>query len=317
MSFKYLPLALAFVMFGTLLSSCGGNTNTSPANSHPADTSATIHHQDALRNKIAAYVNAKHLDIGVGVMQLERGDTLSVNGHVHYALMSVCKFPQAITLLHLVDDGKLARNAMVHITPYDLTQPTHSSLHKDHPKAPFDLTIPEALAYSIGQSDNITSNVIFALDGGPAAVESYIHSLGIVEIGVGTDYRHMRNDSLYRNWITPVAAASLLNKFYTQKILTDTSRATLWKAMVEAPNGKDRLPGMLPGGTVIGHKTGTAGRDSANACTAFNDIGIMQLPDGKHVAVAVFIAKSAQTDDENAKTIAEIGKLVWDYYAAK
>jgi len=315
MTIKNFRTLVVLFALAIVLSACGGNSHTSTAGDHAADT--TVQQGDALRNKIAAYVTAKHLNIGMAVMHLERGDTLSVHGHEHYALMSVCKFPQAITLLHLVDAGKLARDTKLHITPYDLTQRTLSSLQKDHPKVPFDLTIPEALAYSIGQSDNITSNVIFALDGGPAAVEAYIHSLGIEEIGVGTDYRNMRMDSLYKNWITPVAAVTLLYKFYTQKILSDTSQATLWKAMVEAPNGKDRLPGMLPAGTVIGHKTGTAGRDTANVCEAFNDIGIMQLPDGSHVAVAVFVAKSPNTDEENAKMIAEIGRMVWNNYMAK
>ncbi len=298
-----------------LLTSCG-NADTKSA-TPPADTAAALHPTDALRNKIAAYISAKHINVGVAVMHLEKGDTLSINGHEHYAMMSVCKFPQAVALLHLVDSGKLSRNVKVHITSADLSIPTYSTLKKDHPKAPFDLSIPEALAYSIGQSDNITSNVIFDLDGGPAAVEAYIHSLGIAEIGVGTDYRHMRNDSLYLNWITPVSATMLLHKFFTQNILTDTSRATIWKAMVEGPNGKDRLPGLLPSGTIIGHKTGTSGRDSSNATTAFNDIGIIQLPDGSHVAVAVFIARSPLADEDNAKTIAEIGKMVWDNYSLK
>ncbi len=314
---KLSHLIAAISIFAVLCTSCGDNTNK-PAKADKQDNVvAGMHHTDSLRSKITAYIGAKHLNIGVAVMHLEPGDTLSINGHEHYAMMSTCKFPQAITLLHLVDSGKLDRNVRLHITAYDLTQPTHSTLQKDHPHAPFDLTIPEALAYSIGQSDNVTSNVIFAMDGGPGAVEAYIHTLGITEIGVGTDYRHMRNDSLYRNWITPMGAVGLLNKFYTHKILSDTSRAILWKAMVEAPNGKDRLPGLLPPGTVIGHKTGTSGRDTANVCTAFNDIGIIQLPDGKHIAVAVFIAKSPAKDEENAKTIAEIGKMVWDFYAAK
>lgn len=305
-------LLYIILLSAVLLTSCG-NTN-SVSSITAADTVATVHSTDVLRNKMTAYINAKHVNIGVAIMHLEKGDTLSINGHEHYAMMSVCKFPQAITLLHLIDSGKLPRDIKVHITPYDLSQPTHSTLQKDHPKVPFDLSIPEALGYSIGQSDNITSNVIFALDGGPAAVEAYIHSLGVTEIGVGTDYRHMRNDSLYRNWITPVAATMLLHKFYSHKILTDTSRAIIWKAMVEAPNGKDRLPGLLPAGTVIGHKTGTSGRDAADVVTAFNDIGIMQLPDGGHIAIAVFISKSPLTDEENAKTIGEIGKMVWDNY---
>ncbi len=310
-------LLSTLLISSVLLTSCG-NTDTKTTSSAPAEDSASaVHPTGPLRDKLSAFISAKHINVGLAVMHLEDGDTLSVNGHEKYAMMSVCKFPQAITLLHLVDSGKYSRDVKVHITPYDLTQPTNSTLKKDHPKVPFDLTIPEALAYSIGQSDNITSNVIFAMDGGPAGVEAYIRSLGVTEIGVNTDYRHMRNDSLHRNWITPVAATLLLHKFYTNDILSDTSRTTLWDAMVQAPNGKDRLPGLLPAGTVIGHKTGTSGLDSANVVTAFNDIGIMQLPDGSHIAVSVFISNSPLPYEDNAKIIAEIGKMVWDHYVVK
>lgn len=299
-----------------LFAACSGNNQAEnkDAKANSVVQSATFAH---LRNDIAKYIAEKGVSVGVAVVDFSSKDTLSVNGQHHFAMMSVCKFPQAITLLHLVDSGMLQRNAKVQITSYDLTVPTNSTLKKDHPKAPFDLSIQEALAYSIGQSDNITSNVIFAMDGGPSAVETYIHSLGINDIGVGVDYRHMFNDSFYRNWITPMAAAELLYKFYTQKILSDTSRATLWKAMVDAPNGKNRLPGLLPANTVIGHKTGTSGRDSTNATIAYNDIGIIMLPDGRAIAVAVFIERSTLTDDENANTIATIGKMVWDYYTKK
>ncbi len=296
----------------TLLTSCGNN-NTPSEKPATADTVAAKP-ADALRTKIAEYIKAKNTNIGVAIMALEDHDTLSVNGNEHYAMMSVCKFPQALTLLHLVDEGKISGQAKVHITKGDFKQYTNSTLQKEHPKQPFDLTIPEAFSYSIGQSDNVTSNTIFAMEGGPAAVEAYIHSLGISDIGVGTDYWHLNPETYQKNWITPNAAVSLLNKFKTGKILSDSSTAILWKAMVEALSGKNRIPGALPAGTVVGHKTGTSGRDTANVTTAFNDIGIIQLPDGKHVAVAVFISNSSMADDDNAKTIADIAKMVWDHY---
>jgi len=306
---QYIATALISAM---LLTSCGNNSNApSPK---PATDTVAANPADALRNKIADYIISKNTNIGVGIMALEDRDTLSVNGNGHYPMMSVCKFPQAITLLHLVDEGKLSKDEPVHITKEDMKQRTNSTLQKDHPKQPFDLTIPEAFAYSIGQSDNVTSNVIFAMEGGPAVVEAYIHSLGITDIGVGTDYWHLTPETYQKNWITPIAAVTLLNKFKTGKILSDSSTAKLWKAMVEAPNGKNRIPGALPAGTTVGHKTGTSGRDTANVTTAFNDIGIIQLPNGKHLAVAVFISNSSMSDDDNAKTIADISKMAWDHY---
>lgn len=307
------------LMTAALLSACSNNDSdkagTAEATVAAADT-VQITPADELRSKLSAYVRLKDINIGVAVICIETNDSLSVNGHERYAMMSVCKFPQAITLLHLVDKGKISANTKLRITKEDLKIPTHSSLQQDHPKVPFTLTIPEAFSYSIGQSDNVTSNVIFDKEGGPAAVEEYIHSLGITDIGVGTDYAHMRNDSLHKNWITPMAAAKLLQQFYAGNILSDSSRAMLWRAMVNAISGKDRLKGQLPG-VVIGHKTGTSGRDSTNATTAFNDIGIMELPDGRHIAVAVFLANSKLPDEENAKIIADIGKMAWDEFSTK
>lgn len=298
-----------FIISAFALASCGSTETKHPEAVNAANPA------DSLRHAIAQYIQSKNTNIGVAIMSLEESDTLSINGHERYAMMSTCKFPQALALLHLVDEGEIDKNHRIHITPADMKQRTNSTLRKDHPQDEFDLSIQEALTYSIGQSDNVTSNSIFALEGGPAAVEAYVHSLGITEIGIATDYWNMKADSLHKNWITPVAMVALLNKFYTEKILSNTNTAMLWKIMVAAPNGKNRIPGTLPQGTIAGHKTGTSGRDgTTNATYAFNDIGIVQLPNGKHFAIAVFISQSTHSDDDNAKMIADITKMAWDYF---
>lgn len=311
MPHTYKSYLAAAALSASLFASCGNSSTTAEK---PTTDTVAANPNDALRTKIADYIRSKNTNIGVAIMSLEDHDTLSVNGNYHYAMMSVCKFPQALTLLHLVDEGKIAGNTPVHITKEDMKQRTNSTLQNDHPKVPFDLTIPEAFAYSIGQSDNITSNVIFAMEGGPAAVEAYIHSLGITDIGVGTDYWHLTLETYQKNWITPVAAVTLLNKFKTQKILSDSSTAILWKAMTEALSGKNRIRAGVPAGTVVGDKTGTSGRDTANVTTAFNDIGIFQLPNGKHIAIAVFISNSSMSDDDNGKAIADIAKMAWEHF---
>ena len=115
-----------------LFAACSGN-NQAENKDAKADSvvqSATFAH---LRNDIAKYIAEKGVSVGVAVVDFSSKDTLSVNGQHHFAMMSVCKFPQAITLLHLVDSGMLQRNAKVHITSYDLTVPTNSTLKKDHP----------------------------------------------------------------------------------------------------------------------------------------------------------------------------------------
>ena len=84
--------------------------------------------------------------------------------------------------------------------------------------------------------------------------------------------------------------------------------------MVETTTGTNRLKGQLPEGTAVAHKTGTSGRED-NIMAAFNDIGIVTLPNGKHYAIAVFITNSKENDEINAAIIAEISKSVWEYFS--
>lgn len=269
---------------------------------------------DALRKKLTDYISTKKAEVGVAIMALEDADTLSINGHRHYRLMSVAKFPQALLLLHLVDQGKVNIGAPLHFTSADLSQRTGSSILKDHPQSSFDLSLPEALRYSIGQSDNITSNKIFVIEGGPQTVTSYIHNLGVTEINIIADYAHMGEDTLHRNWASPWAIAALLQKFYKDRPLSDSMHALLWKTMVEGTSGANRLKGELPAGTIVAHKTGTSGTDSSGITQATNDAGIVQLPNGKHFAIAVFVSDSKESDTANAAIISHICKEVWDYF---
>ena len=86
--------------------------------------------------------------------------SLSFNGDFHFPMMSVCKFTQALTLLHMMDEGKIPMDEKLHFDEADMHKPTRSTLSKDHSEVPFDLTIPEVLSYSIGQSDNIRRRIL-------------------------------------------------------------------------------------------------------------------------------------------------------------
>ena len=75
----------------------------------------------------------------------------------------------------------------------------------------------------------------------------------------------------------------------SQRGLSRESQALLLKLMTEAIPGAKRLKGELPAGTVVAHKTGTGGTRNGIA-SATNDIGIIALPDGRHLAVAAFVS---------------------------
>jgi beta-lactamase class A len=119
-------------------------------------------------------------------------------------------------------------------------------------------------------------------------------------------------ETQYRNCATPKGALALLVALQSQRKLSRESQALLLKLMAEAIPGAKRLKGELPAGTVVAHKTGTGG--TRNGITsATNDIGIITLPDGTHLAVAVFVSDSSADEATRESVIARIAKAACDW----
>lgn len=303
-------LSIAFI---GILIGCG---EPKPADESTADTTATRSGRDldSLRQQVSAYLAKQPADVGFAVYAIEDGDTMSYNGDKSYPLMSVTKFPQALALLKLVDDGKISASKPLRVTPQHLTQRTASTLKKDHPYSSFELSIPEVLRYAVGQSDNISSNVMFDAEGGPEGVTQYLRSIGVEGVTIGADYRDGMA-LVQKNVGTPKAVALLLKKFLADKLLSDSSSQLLWMTMEQSLSGADRIKGQLPPGTSVAHKTGTSGVNADGAIIALNDVGIIRLPNGKHVAIAAFVGNSKASADQSAKIIATLSRMVWDEYS--
>jgi beta-lactamase class A len=72
-----------------------------------------------------------------------------------------------------------------------------------------------------------------------------------------------------------------------------------------------RLQGDLPQGTRVAHKTGTS--DVVNGlAAATNDIGLITLPDGRQLAIAVFITNSTADSATRDRVIARIARAAYD-----
>jgi len=78
--------------------------------------------------------------------------------------------------------------------------------------------------------------------------------------------------------------------------------------------GQKRLKGALPPGTPVAHKTGTS--QTANGKTnATNDIGLIALPNGHRIAIAVFVNASPADEATRERTIAELARLAFDRFS--
>lgn len=105
----------------------------------------------------------------------------------------------------------------------------------------------------------------------------------------------------------------LLKLFQQGQGLSKSSRALLMQWMTETETGLKRLKGNLPPGTVVAHKTGTS--YTVNGVTvATNDVGLITLPNGQHLAIAVFVMDSPLSQDTRERAIAAFARLAWTHF---
>ena len=80
--------------------------------------------------------------------------------------------------------------------------------------------------------------------------------------------------------------------------------------MKDSPTGPHRIKAGLPAGTIVMHKTGTSGvRDGVAAAT--NDMGLIVLPDGRRLALAVFVTDSRVDEATREAVMARIAKVTY------
>ena len=272
--------------------------------------------QDVLRQQIKDIIKPAKGIVGVSVLGLESRDTLSVNGDARLVMHSVMKFPIALTVLHWVDSGKLTLSQMIHIKKKDLPK-TYSPLRDKYPNGNVDVSVGDLLSYMVSLSDNDACDILLKIIDGPKTVQDYMLRLGIRGIAVRASEADMASswELQYTNWCKPKEATILLDKLYKGDILTKPNTDFLNKILTETTTGPHRLKGLLPAGTVVAHKTGTSPTSAEGLSPATNDVGIITLPNGKHLAIAVFVCNS--TDDETTRdaVIAKISKAAFDFYS--
>ena len=269
---------------------------------------------EALRVQLNKTISSVQAVVGVSVIDLATNDTVSVNGQGHFPMQSVFKFHLALAVLDQVDKGKLKMDQIVKISKHEY-YPTHSPIMKKYPDGT-ELPLQEVLKYTTSWSDNIGCDVLFRVVGGSHVVNDYIHALGIRDVEIIRSEKEMLQewDFQFENWTTPNGMAALLRKFYLRQVLSIESSDFLWQAMVDSPLGPKRIKGMLPEGTVVGHRTGTGGPNAQGVHGAVNDAGIVQLPDGRKLILVVFVSRSADSYANLENLIARISKDIYDHF---
>jgi len=228
-------------------------------------------------------------------------------------MQSVFKLPLALTILHQVEQGKFSLDQPIGFLPSDRILPKpYSPLQDKYPDAGVDVPLRTLLQMTVSLSDNTAADILLRLAGGPKAVSDYIASLGITGFHLQDGERALHRDVAlqYRNWFEPQGAVQLLRTISDHSPLTAKYTELLLEWMRPAVPTK-RLQGDLPKGTSVAHKSGTSDVDNGVA-HATNDIGLIALPDGRQLAIAVFVTDSTADETTRDKVIAQIGRAAYD-----
>ena len=311
LSFSLLLLIVASGCSQT--SSQGSNVGNRPVESSTQQAESTTK-TAALQNQINEIAAEAKGKVGVAAVILESGETIaSLNPQEHFPMQSVYKLPISMAVMHGVDAGKIKLTEKISISKSEMVgRAAHSPIRDKHANG-VSLTVEELLRYALAESDGTASDVLMKLAGGPAAVQAYLTELSIKDLIVLDTEQTFTQDKTaqYRNWATPEASVALLRALHERRGLSESAQALLLKFMTESKPGAKRLKGLLPAGTVVAHKTGTSGA-AKGVTAATNDIGIITLPNGKHLAITVFVSDSPADEATREGVIAKIAKAAFD-----
>jgi len=336
-------------------SACGPTSSARPATPAASPTSSVAARPSAPvfttpLEPIAAEAGGV---VGVGILHVESGQRVSMRGGERFPMASVYKLPIAIAFLRRVDTGQASLEEKISYEPSDLRPGlAGSAINARARSGAATAAARELLSAMLIESDNTASDLILRLAGGPEAVMAGLRQAGVEGVDVSRPEGRMLLDywgvasppppsewslatfgrlrgtltagqrraaaerfaSDPRDTATPDAMAMLLARLRKGELLSPASTAFVIDTMARATTGPGRLKGLLPAGTVVAHKTGTGGDTAGvNCCT--NDAGIVTLPGGEHLAIAVFVRSSGRPTAARERAIARIAEAAYRHWA--
>lgn len=236
-----------------------------------------------------------------------------LNPYGHEPMQSTFKLPLGVAVLNGVEQGKLSLDQLVRFLPSDIYPGTYSPLQDMYPKANVDVPLRKLLELSVGRSDNTATDILLRLLGGPAPVQKYLIAVGLKELHIHDTERSLHDDERrqYANYGEPAGFVKLLRMLADGSLLNADHTDYLLSIMAASPSGPMRLRGLLPPGTLVAHKTGSSGYENGMAA-ATNDVGLITLPDGRRLALAVLVTNAHANEAAVEHTIATIARACYD-----
>lgn len=270
--------------------------------------------QSALQRRIARIAADAHGKVSAACSLPGTSLNCDLNPHAHPPMQSVFKLPLAVAALRRVERGELSLDQPIRFLASDRILPhAYSPLQEKYPAAGVDLPLGELLRLAVSLSDNVAADIVLRTIGGPSAVVTDLKTIGISGFHLEDDEAALHRDvaAQYRDWWEPASAVRLLRRLSDNPPLTPEHAALVLGWMRDTDRAPHRIKDKLPPGTVVMHKPGTSGTDHGLA-HATNDVGLIVLPGGRRLAIAIFVTDSTADEPTREAVIARIARAAYD-----
>lgn len=244
---------------------------------------------EELKKIITSTVGDTLPEYSIIVKDFQNDFVMTINPDAVFTAASVNKLPILGALYYLVQKGDINLAKQITIQPEDIQDYGTGSIRYDPPGTLYDLQTLANLM--IEQSDNTAAFILARSVIGIGKIQTLINSWGMAQ----TD---MEN-----NMTTNTDIALLMEKIYREKVVNKTLTSEMLSFL---KNGtiEDRIPALLPEGTIVYHKTG-------NGVGSLHDVGIVVGPKRTYY-IGMFTAKVSD-EETTIKMLATLSRIIYDF----
>lgn len=270
---------------------------------------------EILTDSISQVVSTCPGEVGVAVI-INNTHIVEVNNKSIYPMMSVFKLHQALALCNDFDKKGLSLDTMLNINREKLDPKTWSPMMKDYSNDVITLTVRDLLRYSLAQSDNNASNLMFKNIVNISQTDSFIATLiprSSFQIVYTEEEMSANHEKAYSNYTSPLGAAMLMNRLFTENIISYEKQNFIKNTLKECKTGEDRIvaPLLCKEGVIVAHKTGSGYINENGVLAAHNDVAYIWLPNNVCYSLAIFVKDFHGNEAQASQYIAHISEIVY------
>jgi len=267
-----------------------------------------------LENKINEYISSTKEFIAVSFQDTEQEFYLGINDTISLHAASTMKVPVMMEIFRQAESGRFSLNDSLTIRnefrsiiddsrySLDINEDSGDRLYSmiGSKESIRDL-VNEMITYSGNLATNLLIDTVRAKN-----VQAFMRSLGANDIQVLRGVEDLKAFSAGRNNTTTAKdLAIIFQTIYDGKYWSKESRQEMIDILLDQQLRK-KLPAKLPSEVRVAHKTGSI--------TEIDHDGGIIFPKGFSPYILVVLTKGFENHDEAQESIAEISRMVYDWY---